>query len=127
MLLCKRPASGMLGGLWELPGGAIRDGESDAEALRRILAEDTGLMVEAGEGLGEVEHVFSHFRMTLVLYGISSAKGRATARGVDAVAWVVPDAEGLADHPMPTADRRVLARAPAVDGVQLSQPAESGR
>jgi 8-oxo-dGTP diphosphatase len=42
-------------GLWSLPGGRVEPGESDAEAVVRELAEETGLRVEPGSLIGQVE------------------------------------------------------------------------
>src|SRR4051794_11048996 len=42
-------------GLWSLPGGRVEPGESDAEAVVRELAEETGLRVEPGSLIGRVE------------------------------------------------------------------------
>lgn len=39
-LVCKRPHQKRHGGLWEFPGGKIRDGESNLEAARRELSEE---------------------------------------------------------------------------------------
>lgn len=42
-------------GLWSLPGGRVEPGESDAEAVVRELSEETGLRVEPGSLIGQVE------------------------------------------------------------------------
>ena len=39
-LICKRPLHKRHGGLWEFPGGKIRDGESNFDAARRELGEE---------------------------------------------------------------------------------------
>jgi mutator protein MutT len=53
LLLIRRghaPSSGR----WSLPGGRVEPGETAEHALVRELAEETGLVVEAGEFVGEV-------------------------------------------------------------------------
>ena len=42
-------------GHWSIPGGRVEPGEDDAAAVVRELAEETGLVVRAGELLGVVE------------------------------------------------------------------------
>lgn len=42
-------------GLWSIPGGRVEPGESDAEAVIREVAEETGLTVTVGDLAGEVE------------------------------------------------------------------------
>lgn len=51
-LLCRRPRHKRHGGLWEFPGGKVKEGESDLEAARRELAEELGVHVTA---VGPVE------------------------------------------------------------------------
>lgn len=42
-------------GLWSIPGGRVEPGESDAEAVIREVAEETGLTVTVGDLAGQVE------------------------------------------------------------------------
>ncbi|GHC73766.1 NUDIX hydrolase [Streptomyces cinnamoneus] len=58
VLLLHRPADDYLGGLWELPSGGVDDGETLVEALRREVAEETGLTVTAVGGyLGHFDYL----------------------------------------------------------------------
>ncbi|OLR90142.1 NUDIX hydrolase [Actinokineospora bangkokensis] len=41
-------------GLWSVPGGKVEPGESDAEAVVREVAEETGLRVRPGRLVGSV-------------------------------------------------------------------------
>jgi mutator protein MutT len=44
-LICQRPLNKRHGGLWEFPGGKIRDGESIFNAANRELDEELGIEV----------------------------------------------------------------------------------
>jgi len=106
ILLCKRPADAMLGGLWEFPGGKIQPGESAEECIRRELAEECDLAVTVGRHLVDITHAYSHLRVTLRCYHCRSARGRAKALGCDEARFLPP--ERIADYPLPAADVRIL-------------------
>ena len=52
LLVAQRARPPELAGLWELPGGKVAPGESDADALARELREELGVDVEVGERIG---------------------------------------------------------------------------
>ncbi|MGH3520440.1 MAG: NUDIX hydrolase [Haloechinothrix sp.] len=53
-LLLIRRANEPSRGKWSIPGGRVEQGESDADAVRRELSEETGLEVEPGALIGTV-------------------------------------------------------------------------
>ena len=77
-LVQRRRPHGLLGGLWEFPGGQIEAGEAPIEAARRELREETGLRAPLLVGAGLVRHEYSHFRVRLHLFYAPSVKGRAS-------------------------------------------------
>ena len=104
VLVGRRPDRGLLGGLWELPGGRRKSGETREEALRRELREGWGMAVVVGELLASLPHGFSHFRITLHAYRCGRTGGRP--RTEREWRWVRP--EGLSDLAFPRAYRKVI-------------------
>jgi ADP-ribose pyrophosphatase YjhB (NUDIX family) len=45
-------------GLWAIPGGVLELGETVADAVRREIAEETGLEIETGEVAAVVDAIF---------------------------------------------------------------------
>lgn len=62
VLIARRHAGAVRGGLWELPGGKLDPGEDHRVAAARELAEETGVLVDAGRGtiIGRVEQFDAH-------------------------------------------------------------------
>ena len=52
LLVAQRGGPPELAGRWELPGGKVGPGETDAAALARELAEELGIEVSVGPRLG---------------------------------------------------------------------------
>lgn len=108
VLLAKRPEGKALAGLWEFPGGKLKEGELPETALMRELGEELGIQVspEHVEPLTFVSCTKSIEGKNLLMYlfKVSRWKGKITALENQKFAWVkVQDLEGYADI-MPQAD-----------------------
>lgn len=89
-LLAKRLPEGLLGGLWEFPGGEVRTGESHEKALVRAIEEGLGLVIEVGRPVASVDHAYSHFRVTLHVYACRHTGGTPEPHSHTEVKWVRP-------------------------------------
>jgi len=106
VLIGRRPAEGLLGGLWEFPGGKRVAGESLEETCVREIAEETGLRVRPRGKLAQIDHAYSHFKITLHLFHCERLGGTLRARGTEDLRFA--SREELADYPFPRANRRAL-------------------
>ncbi len=87
-LITRRPLDGLLGGLWEFPGGKQEAGESLAQALRREISEELALEIVVGEQMALVKHAYTHFRITLHAFHAQSNGRQPQDIGVAGHAWV---------------------------------------
>ncbi len=106
VLIGRRPSEGLLGGLWEFPGGKQQPGESMAECVAREVKEETGVDVAVGPRALLVRHAYSHFRVTLHFYHCVHERGRARAVGCAACRWVKP--EELKRYAFPAGSARAV-------------------
>lgn len=106
LLVAQRDRPSALAGLWELPGGKVAPGESDAEALIRELREELGVRVAVGARLGaEVPlgetMALRAYRVTLTSGDVQPHDHRAlrwvSSSELHSLAWVPADTAWLPD------------------------------
>jgi A/G-specific adenine glycosylase len=106
VLITQRPLSGLLGGLWEFPGGKLQPGEELGDCLKREIREELGVEITLGHPLGVYQHAYTHFRITLHAFACelwNSAEPRPLQ--VNDLRWIEPARFG--EFPMGKIDRQI--------------------
>lgn len=106
VLIAQRPPEGLLGGLWEFPGGKQEPGESLEACLQREIREELGIEVRVEEPIVSVDHAYSHFRITLHAFHCTHVAGEPQALACTGWCWVT--LEELTAFPFPKADREII-------------------
>lgn len=88
ILIDRRREQGLLGGLWEFPGGKIEPGETVEACIFREIQEELGIEVEVGSHLISVEHAYTHFRVTLSVHHCRHLAGEPQPLECEEVRWV---------------------------------------
>ena len=91
LLIAKRPLNGLLGGLWEFPGGKKEPGETLEACVIRELQEELGCVVEPFQKIAVIDHAYSHFKITMHAYLCRLKTGEPQALQPDEIRWVNPD------------------------------------
>ena len=104
-LLTKRPDKGLLGGLWEFPGGKQEPGESLEECIRREIREELDIGIEVGEPFGVYKHAYTHFKVTLHAFICRHTEGEPKPLAATELGWFTR--KELADLPMGKIDRMI--------------------
>ena len=107
VLIDQRLNEGLLGGLWEFPGGKQEPGESIVATIHRELEEELAIEVEVGEELIVVEHAYSHNKLRLVVHLCTWVGGEPQPLASQQVRWVRP--EQLGEYPFPAANAQIIA------------------
>lgn len=105
-LIAQRPPEGMLGGLWEFPGGKLHAGETLAECLRREMEEELAVEVAVGDLVTVVKHAYTHFRITLHAFECTLLAGQPQPIGVADWRWVA--LEDLPAYAFAVTDQKII-------------------
>jgi len=106
VLITRRKTEGLLGGLWEFPGGKIKDGESPQAACIREIKEEVNLSVHIDRHLTKVEHAYTHFKIVMEVFCCNFESGRVYLRGPVAFRWI--RLNEYKNYPFPKANHKFI-------------------
>jgi A/G-specific adenine glycosylase len=106
ILIDKRKPEGLLGGLWEFPGGKKRRRESLEAALRREVREELAITIRVGRLIAVVDHAYSHFRVRLHAFECTHVSGEPRCITCAACKWVRPG--DLGRYAFPAANHKII-------------------
>jgi A/G-specific adenine glycosylase len=107
VLIDQRLNEGLLGGLWEFPGGKQEPGEAIELTIERELMEELAIEATVGEQLIVVDHAYSHKKLRFVVHLCTWIGGDPQPLASQQVRWVPP--EQLGAFPFPAANARIIA------------------
>ncbi|NET30536.1 MAG: A/G-specific adenine glycosylase [Cyanothece sp. SIO1E1] len=106
ILIDRRRQEGLLGGLWEFPGGKIEPGETVEACIKREIQEELGIDIEVGDRLITVDHAYTHFRVTLNVHHCRYLSGDPQPLACDEIRWV--NLDEMDQYPFPKANVQII-------------------
>jgi len=106
ILIDKRKPEGLLGGLWEFPGGKKESRESFKQALKREVREELDIEVKVNDKLIVVDHAYTHFEVQLHVYACEFVSGQPKCLACTDIKWVFPSQLGR--YAFPIANRKIF-------------------
>lgn len=107
ILIDRRLPQGVMGGLWEFPGGKIEPGETIEECIEREIKEELGIEIAVGEHLITIDHTYTHLRVTLMVYHCRLVTGIPQPIECDEICWV--NLHDLEKFIFPEANSQIIA------------------
>lgn len=88
ILIDRRLATGLMGGLWEFPGGKIEPDETVQQCIKREILEELGIEIEVEEELITINHQYSQFYVTLIVHHCRHLGGDPQTIECQEIRWV---------------------------------------
>ncbi len=122
LLIAQRPPEGLLGGLWEFPGGKRKPNETLEECVQREVREELGIAIDVKRHLTSVRHAYSHFRV--MLHAFECIWRQGTPRALRCTNWAWVEISDLARYAFPRANQKIIE---ALQASGSKSPARTGR
>lgn len=106
ILIDQRPEEGLLGGLWEFPGGKQEPGETLEECLEREVREEMDIQIRVQGPFLTIPHSYSHFKITLHSFQCQHLNGKPSPKKAIDWKWVSP--KEINRYAFPQANKKIL-------------------
>jgi 8-oxo-dGTP diphosphatase len=97
------------GGLWEFPGGKIKESETAEQALTRELKEELDITVQAATPLITINHQYPDIAVQLRVFTVGRYDGEVKSCEGQPFLWVNPD--DLTKYAFPAANQPIIIAA----------------
>ena len=108
LLITRRKEEGLLGGLWEFPGGKQMKKETPQKACVREIYEECHLNVAVESHLARVKHAYTHFKVDIDVFVCKYVLGRVRLTSATAHKWV--RSSELSKYPFPKANHLFMKK-----------------
>ncbi|MGD8260881.1 MAG: A/G-specific adenine glycosylase [Desulfobacterales bacterium] len=108
VLITRRKTKGLLGGLWEFPGGKIKANETAENACVREIKEEVNIDVAVDRHLTQVKHAYTHFKITMDVFCCRYLSGRVKLNGPVDHRWI--RLQQIDDFPVPKANHKFIPK-----------------
>ena len=107
-MICQRPAYKARGLLWELVGGKVEPGETNALALIRECKEELDVLLSVGDVFMDVVHEYHDLTVHLTLFNATIAEGEPQKLEHNDIRWITPN--DIPDYEFCRADEEILRK-----------------
>ncbi len=88
LLITRRKLEGLLGGLWEFPGGKLKKHENAPSACIREIREETGVTARIESHLTTIHHAYTHFKIQMDVFNCKYISGPIHLNGPIDFKWI---------------------------------------
>ncbi len=106
MLITRRKPEGLLGGLWEFPGGKVGKHESPEQACAREIKEEVNLSVAVTGHIAQVKHAYTHFKILMEVFSCRYVSGEVKLKGPVDFRWIT--LREIDQYPFPKANHKFI-------------------
>ena len=90
VLITERTGDHSFTGLWEFPGGKLKEGEESISALSRELDEELGIEILEKSFFMNIDHHYSDRSVSIDFYLVGQWRNTPVGRDGQALKWIKP-------------------------------------